>query len=465
MAEFRPRIVPAIFVLIFMTVTTVLAPCAIGSSLTTLSSGEPVASGMWSSGPYPYRDFATVVATLEETAAEHPEISRLVDIGDGWEKTQGIADRDILAMRITDNPDAEEDEPDVLFIARQHSDEATPTEIALQLIENITDQYGLDARISWLVDNRDIWVIPVVNPDGMDYYMSTGEIWRKNRHLNYDGSYGIDLNRNYAGSENGDPFGAWGGVGTSSEPSDPNYCGESPFSEPETQAVRDLAWSQGFEVAADFHMSGDGIAWPWGYTMEPTEDDAELSHIADELSKLNGYFTLLSADISLTTGDSLDWLYGGAGVYPFLFEVGGWDDSNHADDEYDNVLGQIEENIAPSLLLIEIAGDRSEKRFDILHTPIATSKYSDEGIEVSVKIRAERGVDPSGQFMKYRVDDGSWNELAMIPSNGIDTYAALIPPQAAGSLIDYYIVSHDNGGVELMSPRYAPYDVYSFLVI
>lgn len=464
MVGLRLRAVSSIAVLTIMAITSVLAPCADGSGAPTASVSASDDSGKWSSGPYPYRDFATVVATLEETAAEHPDICSLVDIGDGWEKTVGKADRDVLAMRITDNPDLEEDEPDALIMARQHASEATPTEIALQLIENLTDLYGSDARVSWLVDNRDIWIIPVVNPDGMDYSMSEDVVWRKNRHLNYDGSYGVDLNRNYNGSENGDPLGAWGVAGTSSDPSNSDYCGEYAFSEPETQAVRDLALNQGFEVAADFHMSGDGIAWPWGYTTEPTPDDAELSHIADEMSKLNGYFTLLSADMGLTTGDSLDWLYGGADAYPFLFEVGGWDDINHAEDEYDIVLGQIEENIAPSLLLIEMAGDRADKRFEVIHVPIDDSAYSDAGFEVSVKVRAERGADLSGQLLRFRVDGGSWNELAMSPLNSLDTFVASIPPQAASSLVEYYIVSHDNGGVERMSPLYAPYEVYSFNV-
>ena len=172
MVGLRLRAVSSIAVLIIMAITSILAPCAAGSGAPTASVSASDDSGMWSSGPYPYRDFATVVATLEETAAEHTDICSLVDIGDGWEKTAGKADRDVLAMRITDNPDLEEDEPDALIMARQHSDEEAPTEIALQLIENLTDLYGSDSRVSWLIDNRDIWIIPVVNPDGMDYCMS-----------------------------------------------------------------------------------------------------------------------------------------------------------------------------------------------------------------------------------------------------------------------------------------------------
>jgi len=323
--------------------------------------------------------------------------------------------------------------------------------------------YGSDTRISWLVDNRDVWIIPVMNPDGMDYITSTGELWRKNRHLNYDGSYGVDLNRNYNGSENGDPLGEWS-VGASTVPSDHDYCGEYAFSEPETQALRDLALDQRFEVAIDFHMSGNCICWPWGYTSNVTPDDEDLTRIGTELSMLNGYFTGQSYLTGLLAGDSVDWLYGGAGAYSFLFEVGGWLDNLHPEDEYNNVLGQIADNIPPALLLIEIAGDRSEMKFDIAHHPLEDSSYSEDGFEVSARITAERGVDLGAQLLRYRVDGGDWTEVTMVASEAMGVYTATLPSQAVGSSVDYYIVAHDNGGVELMAPMYAPYEVYSFEV-
>ncbi len=457
------RMLSAVLVFFLMTLTSAVVAATVGIDDAGASSTDGGSSPV-KSGAYPYRDFVTVVETLEQTAADHLEIVRMVDIGDGWEKAVGIADRDIWAMRITDNPDVEEDEPDALFMARQHADEATPTEIALQLIENLTDNYGSDTRISWLVDNRDIWIIPVMNPDGMDYYMSTGEVWRKNRHLNFDGSYGVDLNRNYNGSENGDPLGAWS-VGASLDPSAWDYCGEYAFSEPETQALRDLALDQEFEVAIDFHMAGDVICWPWGYTTNVTEDDDDLTRIASEMSKLNGYMTYQSYMTGMLAGDSVDWLYGGTGAYSFLFEVGGWLDYLHIDDEYNNVLGQIAENIPPALLLIEIAGDRSEADFKIDTHELDDSAFAEEGFEASARITADRGTDQAVQLLRYRVDGGDWVEMELQAEVAMGIYTAFIPPQPVGSAIDYYIVAHDNGGVELMAPLYAPYDVYSFQVL
>ncbi|HIH02234.1 TPA: zinc carboxypeptidase, partial [Thermoplasmata archaeon] len=225
-----------------------------------LGAGPPV--------DYAYRDFDTVVQLLYDAETEFPEIAKVYDLGDSWEKTEGIADRDILALKISDNPGVNESEPRALIMALHHAREWPTTEIALQLIENLTEEYGKDPRISWLVDNVETWIVPVVNPDGLEYSMTYDDMWRKNRRDNGDTTYGVDLNRNYNGSENDDPLGAWGGAGTSDNTADATYCGEYPFSEPETQAIRSLAENLSFNVAIDFHTYSNLVMWPWGYTTD-----------------------------------------------------------------------------------------------------------------------------------------------------------------------------------------------------
>jgi carboxypeptidase T len=412
---------------------------------------------------YPYRDLSTVVQTLYDAELEYPEIVSVLDIGDSWEKTEDIADRDILAMKISDNVDLDEDEPEVLIMALHHAREWPTTEIALQLIETLTDLYGIDSRISWLVDNREIWIVPVVNPDGFEYSMAFDDMWRKNRRDNGDGTYGVDLNRNYAGSENGDPLGEWGGAGASHVTSDSTYCGEYAFSEPETQAIRDLAKSHAFSVAIDFHTYGNFVMWPWGYTTDEPPDNEDLVRIGNDMAALNGYEADQSVGLYPTTGDSLDWLYGSEDVFTFLFEVGDGPDFNP--DSESTVLEQIEENIPPALHLIEIAGDRQEMQFDIVHTPLGDTLYSDAGFELDADITAARGVDVSSLTISYCVDGGDWNDIDMTKSSGDDTYSGQIPPVAGGSSISYYILAKDDGGVTLTSPQYAPYDVHSFAVL
>ncbi len=423
---------------------------ATGDSLT---AGPPVY--------YEYMDYSQVKANLDETESDHSEIALVVDIGDSWEKTEGIADRDILAIKISDNVAVDEDEPEILIMSLHHAREWSTYTTTLAIIENLTDEYGSDTRISWLVDNREIWIVPVVNPDGLDYSLLNDDMWRKNRRDNLDGSYGVDLNRNYAGSENGDPLGEWGGVGTSDVPSNDLYCGEYPFSEPETQAIRDLALSHDFQIGIDFHSYGDDVAWPWGYTLDPAEDDVDLERIGIELAALNGYDALQSSEIYPTTGDTLDWLYGGPDVYSILFEIG----HDFNPDFESDVLGILSENVPPALLAIEIAGDREERPFSIVHTSLTDSEFDSDGFVVTADITADRGVDSDAVELVYRVEGGAWTVIPMTSSDPAYRYQGTIPSQPSGSEIEYYVIASDLGGVELMSPRYSPYDVYSFSVL
>ena len=453
-----------------LTAFTGVMMLAIPLTASSITGGEDEATlaAIAESGPSPdyvYRNYTDIKELLLAAETQYPEIAKVYDIGDGWEKTEGLADRDILAMKISDNVATDEDEPEVLIMALHHAREWPTVEIAAQLIENLTKPYGIDSRVSWLVDNRETWIVPVVNPDGLDFALADpdNEGWRKNRRDNGDGTYGVDLNRNYNGSQNGDPLGEWGGAGTSSDTSSDLYCGVYPFSEPETQAIRDLVLNHSFVAAIDFHTYSDLVMWPWGYTANTTADDADLVRIGNELAYLNGYVAEQSIGLYPTTGDSIDWLYGAADVFAFLFEVGGNPDGFHPSDE-DTVIDQIAENIPPALLLIEIAGDRQERQFDIVHHPPSALLSQSEPWVVEAEITAARGVASSELAVVYRVDEGSWTEVTMQKVLGNDTYAAEIPGQPGGSGVDYYISAFDEGGVGLTSPRYAPYELHAYAV-
>lgn len=419
-------------------------------------SGQPV--------DYVYHNYTNVKDTLYSVQAQHPSIAKVYDIGDSWEKTNGTADRDILAIKISDNVASEEDEPETLIMALHHAREWPTTEIALALIENLTDGYGSNKTVSWLVDNRETWIIPVVNPDGLDFALSSDDNWRKNRHyFPATDSYGVDLNRNYNGSANDDPLGAWGGAGTSDDPTSDVYCGEYAFSEPEILAVRDLIRAHDFQIGVDFHTYGEWVMWPWGYTTDLTADDDDLVRIGNEFAALNGYLAAQSVVMYATTGDSVDWMYGGADIYSYCIEAGTNLDQFHPSLESD-VVRIIGENVPVALLAIDLSGDRNEKAFDISHAPASSRDYSASGFEITADITADRGVDTSALAVMYSVDGGGWESVPMVQTGVNDTYAGTIPAQSAGSSVDYYIVAHDLGGVELMAPQRAPYDVYTFTV-
>lgn len=413
-------------------------------------------------GPYPYRSFSDIRSELLQVDATYPDIADVWDIGDSWEKTQNISDRDILAVKISDNVLIDEDEPEVLIMALHHAREWTTSEIAMEAIALLTSEYGNDTRVSWLVDNREVWIVPVVNPDGLEFSQTSDSTWRKNRRDNGDTTYGVDLNRNYNGSANNDSAGAWGGEGSSHDTFSDVYCGLAPFSEPETQAIRELVLQRNFTMCLDFHSYGDLVMWPWGYTTNVTPDNSALVSLGTQLAALNGYTADQSVGLYPTTGDSLDWMYGFDNIFAILFEVG---DTSFHPVTTPEVEGIIAESLPPILLGIELAGDKYQRGFSIDHTPLGTVEYAASGYEIVANITADRGVDSSGIELVCRVDGGEWQTAGMGLSVLNDTYAGILPSGQPGGQIEYYIVAHDLGGVELMSPRYAPYEIHTMIVI
>src|SRR5262245_1484854 len=224
-----------------------------------------------------YHDYAEMLAELQQAEADHGAIFDLFSIGTSYEG------RTIWAGKISDNVGIDEDEPEVLFTHHQHAREHLTVEMALYTLKILTDEYGVDSQITNLVDNREIWIVFDLNPDGGEYDISTGSYlsWRKNRQPNSGSQYiGTDLNRNWDYR--------WGCCGGSSgTTSSETYRGASAFSAPETQVVRDLVNSrviggeQQITVAIDFHTYQELVLWPYGYTFtdvpsDMTQDDHDV---------------------------------------------------------------------------------------------------------------------------------------------------------------------------------------------
>ena len=132
-------------------------------------------------------------------------------------------------------------------------------ETTLLFMDQLLDDYGHDPEATFLVDQRELFFVPCVNPDGYEYNRTTnpggGGLWRKNRRANVGGSYGVDLNRNYAtgwSAPNG---------GSSPTPTSDTYRGTAPFSEPETAALEAFAASRHFvTVFSTPHLPGHPAA-------------------------------------------------------------------------------------------------------------------------------------------------------------------------------------------------------------
>ena len=182
---------------------------------------------------------AEVVAELDSMRHAYPSLI-------SFREAIGLTaeNRTIWSVRISRNPDVEEPEPRILFTALHHAREPQGMMTLLHTMWYLLEQYGNNEDVTDILDHRELTFVPVVNPDGYFYNESTdpngGGMWRKNRRKNADGSFGVDLNRNYGykwGTDN---------TGSSATPSFDTYRGPSAFSEPETIALRDLCIARGF---------------------------------------------------------------------------------------------------------------------------------------------------------------------------------------------------------------------------
>jgi carboxypeptidase T len=265
-----------------------------------------------------YHNYAEMTAAIQQNAATHPDITRVYTAG------LSLQGRPILAVKISDRPDVDDPtEPAVLFFALTHAREHLAAEMGLEVIRLFTAGYGVDPALTNLVNTREIWVLPNVNPDGGEYDIESGSYryWRKNRRPNPGGSYGVDLNRNY-----GYRWGCCGG--SSGNPSSEVYRGPASFSEPETQVVRDFVLAHpDITAAITFHTYAELILYPYGYTynnqpsdMDPNDYRAFVA-LARRMADTNGYTPQQSSDLYTTDGDAVDWLYGERRIFAFTFEM------------------------------------------------------------------------------------------------------------------------------------------------
>ncbi len=298
--------------------------------------------------------FDEVVTELDTMVSQYPNIiTAKQTIGTSHEN------RDIWMVKISDNPDIDEDEPEVLYTALHHAREPQSMMTVMYFMNYLLENYGTDPEVTYLVDNRELYFVPVVNPDGYVFNEimepTGGYMWRKNRRDNGDGSYGVDLNRNY-GYE-------WGcdDVGSSPFPSHFElYRGPAPFSEPETQAVRDFCKNHNISFALNYHSYGDLLIYPWGYADLQTPDSDIYMQYAADMTRNNGYDfgNVFETLRGLANGNSDDWMYGEQTeknkIYAMTPEVGTWFDGGFWPSE-NSIITIAEDNIYSNLFAAWVA--------------------------------------------------------------------------------------------------------------
>ncbi|MET9056416.1 M14 family metallopeptidase [Streptomyces antibioticus] len=270
-----------------------------------------------------YHNYAEMTAEIDQRIAAYPTIMSKRVIGKSY---QG---RDIVAVKISDNVGTDEAEPEVLFTHHQHAREHLTVEMALYLLRELGAGYGTDSRVTNMVNGREIWVVPDLNPDGGEYDIATGSYrsWRKNRQPNSGSSYvGTDLNRNWAYR--------WGCCGGSSgSTSSETYRGAAAESAPEVKVVADFVRSrvvggkQQITAGIDFHTYSQLVLWPFGYTTADTttgmtaDDRNAFATVGRSMAASNGYTPEQASDLYITDGSIDDYLWGTHKIFSYTFEM------------------------------------------------------------------------------------------------------------------------------------------------
>ncbi|MCD4652882.1 hypothetical protein K8T06_03000, partial [bacterium] len=230
--------------------------------------------------------------------------------------------RKIWALKISDNVFVQEDEPEILVIGLHEAREIMSTEIAMDIALYLTQNYGSDPDVTNWVDTWQIWIVPMLNPDGSAYCWSTDQYWVKNRRDLGGEVFGVALGHNYPVD--------WGSCfGSSSDPNSNGYHGENPGSEIETQAIFTLAQNHKFMTVISYHSFNELVLYPYGCTGETAPEDPILNSFANSIGSgiqredggygydTGNWWEILYAN----DGNETDYFYANQGSMAIAIEV------------------------------------------------------------------------------------------------------------------------------------------------
>ncbi len=280
-----------------------------------------------------YRTVDETFATAVQLAADYPDLAEWLDVGDSWQKTNGLIGHDMHVLKLT-NANTGGFKPKLFVMSAIHAREYTTAETNTRFGEYLVNNYATNADARWLLDHHEVHLMLQSNPDGR-VKAQTGLSWRKNTNESYCGSTsnsrGADLNRNFE-------FG-WGCCGGSSgSQCSATYRGAAPGSEPEVDAVQayvqsifpdqrgpginDAAPADATGVFIDVHSFSELVLYPWGNNFSAAPNQQGLRTLARKFAFFNGYSPEQATELYITDGTTDDFAYGELGLASYTFELG-----------------------------------------------------------------------------------------------------------------------------------------------
>lgn len=407
-------------------------------------------------GGDPFTDYLPlegVEAYVESLIALRPDLAQPMVFGTSLEG------RPMRGLRITGPGGGTK--PGIFYHGAQHAREWITVPATLYIADQLIRNYDTDPYIRNLVDRNEWYILPVLNVDGYVYTWTAERLWRKNRRDNGNGTFGVDLNRNWGYQ--------WGGPGSSGNTNSETYRGPAAFSEPETQAMRDFFMAYPNIVGyCDTHCYSQLVMWPWGYTSDVTTEENYFQSIGQPMAAMlaDPYGTRYVAGPVNTTiypasGVSVDWVYGDRGVRAITTEL-------RDTGQFGFVLPA--EQILPQCIELLPAmlyyADRVSARLDISF-PNGIPSYAAPGAPVSIAVQIRDGlgtVDAASATLHYRTTaNGAFQTVPLVHLGG-ESFRADFPARSCGPATSFYIRAMDTSGFLTFSPPRAPDQSHSFAI-
>ncbi len=377
--------------------------------------------------------------------------------------------RDIFWIKISDNPESDEGEPEVLYTALHHAREPMSLTQMVYFMWYLLEQYATNPEVQSIIDETELYFVPCINPDGYilnnQMFPDGGGMWRKNARDN-DGNGildidhdGVDINRNYGHNW------AHDNEGSSSNENSDTYRGPAAFSEPETQAMKFFCEEHDFKLALNYHSYGNVLLYPFGYDINTQPEDQEVfENFGKLLVRENDYLTGTSftALDYLTNGDANDWMYGEDqsknAILTFTPEVGSSCDDFYPD--IDNIIPLCEQTLGMNLQLTKLVhgyGFVEEVQSQVVENKagqleFVVSNYSTDPKQFMVN------VEPLSDVILSVNLDNKVIDLDLFESQVLHFEYSLMPDIRPGDEVAFLIVSTNGRTTEYDTIRqvYAP---------
>ncbi|XP_034533871.1 carboxypeptidase B2 [Notolabrus celidotus] len=262
-----------------------------------------------------YHSLEDIYYWINRTTQENPTTVSTVFIGSSSEK------RPLYALKLSFNN--RPNKKAMWLDCGIHAREWISPAFCLWFVQHALSSYNINSDITEILDNMDVYILPVLNPDGYQYTWTTNRMWRKNRSVSRSSNcIGVDLNRNFDAN--------WCTEGASPEPCTEIYCGAFPESEPESQAVADFLRSHKdtVQLYISIHSYSQMLLFPYSCTTEEAENHNDLLEMVQEAAqKIRRYYRNTykygsgAKTIYLAPGGSDDWAYNLGIKYSFTFEL------------------------------------------------------------------------------------------------------------------------------------------------